>query len=84
MPAMHVFTYGTLMLPSVMEAVTGRRFAAQKAMLHGYARFRVKGASYPGVVEAVGATTDGVLYLDVDAPSLARLDAFEGAFYQNT
>ena len=81
---MHVFTYGTSMIPSVMEAVTGHRFASREAMLHGYARFRVKGTSYPGIVEAAGATTDGVLYLDIDAPSLARLDAFEGAFYQNT
>ena len=81
---MHVFTYGTLMIPSVMEAVTGRRFASRKATLRGYARFRVKGASYPGLVEAAGATTDGVLYLDVDAASVVRLDAFEGAFYQRT
>jgi len=84
MPAMHVFAYGMLMIPSVMEAVTGRRFAAQQALLHHYARFRLKDATYPGLVEAAGATTDGVLYLDIDAPSLARLDAFEGTFYQRT
>lgn len=81
---MHVFTYGSLMLASVMEAVTGCRFAAREALLRGYARFRVKGASYPGVVASVAATTDGVLYLDVEAASIARLDAFEGAFYQRT
>ena len=81
---MHVFTYGSLMIASVMEAVTGRRFASRKAMLRGYARFGVKGASYPGIAETAGATTDGVLYLDVDALSLDRLDAFEGAFYQRT
>ena len=81
---MHVFTYGTLMISSVMEVVTGRRFSSRKATLAGYARFRVKGATFPGLVEAAGATTDGVLYLDIDAPSLARLDAFEGAFYQRT
>ncbi len=79
---MHVFTYGTLMIPSVMEAVTGRRFSSRKATLNGYARFRLKDATYPGLVEAAGATTDGVLYLDVDGPSLARLNAFEGVFYQ--
>ncbi len=42
---MHVFTYGTLMLPSVMESVTGRRFSSRKATLDGYARFRVKSAT---------------------------------------
>ncbi len=78
---MHVFTYGTLMIPSVMEAVAGRRFAARKALLYGYARFRLKGVSYPGLIPQIGAKTDGVLYLDVDSQSTARLDAFEGAFY---
>jgi gamma-glutamylcyclotransferase (GGCT)/AIG2-like uncharacterized protein YtfP len=78
---MHVFAYGSLMIPSVMEAVTGRRFAARKALLHGYARFRLEGASYPGLIPQVNAKTDGMLYLDVDAQSIARLDAFEGDFY---
>ena len=78
---MHVFTYGTLMISSVMEAVTGRRFASQNAILHGYARFRLEGATYPGLIPQENAITDGVLYLNVDPSSLARLDAFEGAFY---
>ena len=81
---MHVFTYGSLMVAAVMEAVTGHRFASRKATLHDYARFRLKNASYPGIVEMAGATTDGVLYLDVDAASIDRLDAFEGVFYQRT
>ncbi len=79
--AMHVFTYGTLMIPSVMEAVTGGRFASRNALLNGYARFRLRGATYPGLIPRQGATTEGVLYLNVDPPSVARLDAFEGAFY---
>ena len=78
---MHIFTYGSLMIPSVMEAVTGSRFASRNAILHGYARFSLKGATYPGVIPQQGATTNGVLYLDVDPASVARLDAFEGAFY---
>ena len=78
---MHVFTYGTLMIPSVMEAVTGSRFAYRNAILHGYARFRLEGATYPGLIPLKDAATDGVLYLDVDPPSMARLDAFEGSFY---
>ena len=78
---MHIFSYGSLMVASVMEAVTGSRFASQNAVLHGYARFRLEGATYPGLIPQEGATTDGVLYLDVDPSSLARLDAFEGTFY---
>lgn len=79
---MHVFTYGSLMITSVMEAVTGNRFAARNAILHGYARYGIEGATYPGLIPQNGATTDGVLYLDVDPRSAARLDAFEGAFYE--
>ena len=79
---MHLFTYGSLMLPSVMHAVTGRRFAAESAVLHGYARYCVKNATYPGLVEQAGARTDGMVYRDVDADALSRLDAFEGSTYQ--
>jgi len=78
---MHVFTYGSLMVASVMEAVTGNRFASINALLRGYARYGLEGATYPGLIPQENATTDGVLYLDVDPSSLARLDAFEGAFY---
>ena len=78
---MHIFTYGSLMVASVMEAVTGGRFASCEATLRGYARFGLEGASYPGLISQENATTDGVLYLDVDPQALARLDAFEGSFY---
>jgi hypothetical protein len=64
-----------------MEAVTGRRFVSQPAVLRGYARFRVRGAVYPGIIATPGALTEGAVYCDVDAVSLARLDMFEGALY---
>ncbi len=78
---MHVFTYGSLMVAAVMQAVTGNRFTSRKATLRGYARFRLDGASYPGLIPQKDAATDGVLYLNVDPSSMARLDAFEGTFY---
>jgi len=78
---MHLFTYGTLMLPRVMEAVTGDLFTACRAVLSGYARFRIHGATYPGLIEQPGTKTEGMLYLNVDASSIARLDAFEGSLY---
>ena len=80
MPA--VFTYGTLEIPSVMEAVTGRRFAHASAHLRGYARYLVRGRPYPGIVADPDASTPGALYLAVDAESLARLDRFEGDLYE--
>jgi gamma-glutamylcyclotransferase (GGCT)/AIG2-like uncharacterized protein YtfP len=79
---MNIFTYGSLMFPSVMKAVTGREFPARKANVKNYVRLKVKGESYPGLTPLKGAVTEGVLYLDVDAFSVKRLDDFEGESYE--
>ncbi len=76
-----VFAYGTLQIPDVMQAVTGRSFPQHEAILEGFARFLVRGQVYPGIIEQQSSTTDGVLYRGVDAESLARLDEFEGPLY---
>jgi gamma-glutamylcyclotransferase (GGCT)/AIG2-like uncharacterized protein YtfP len=78
----NLFVYGTLMFPAVMEAVTGRSFASEPAWLDGYARYRLRGATYPGIVPAVGARVVGVLHRGLDARSLAQLDRFEGEPYR--
>jgi gamma-glutamylcyclotransferase (GGCT)/AIG2-like uncharacterized protein YtfP len=79
---MKIFAYGTLMIHEVMYAVTTREFRFKNAILRGYARFTVKGESYPGIIPVTDAVTEGVIYFDVDELSLARLDAFEGNLYQ--
>jgi len=79
---MNIFAYGSLMFPSVMKAITGHEFPAKRARVKNYARFKVKGESYPGLTPLEGAVTEGVLYLDVDALSVKRLDDFEGGFYE--
>jgi gamma-glutamylcyclotransferase (GGCT)/AIG2-like uncharacterized protein YtfP len=77
-----LFTYGTLEIPEIMQAVTGRRFASEPGtVLEGYARFRVDGRRYPGIREAPGSRTEGRLYRGVDPDSLAALDRFEGDLY---
>ena len=81
---MNIFAYGTLMIPEVMYAVTTREFRFKNAMLRGYVRFTVKGESYPGIIPVTDATTEGIIYFNVDKLSLARLDAFEGDLYQRT
>jgi gamma-glutamylcyclotransferase (GGCT)/AIG2-like uncharacterized protein YtfP len=81
---MKLFVYGTLMIPSVMHAVTVRRFRFIDAILRGYARYTVKGESYPGIIPATDTVTEGILYFDVDELSLERLNAFEGDLYQRT
>jgi gamma-glutamylcyclotransferase (GGCT)/AIG2-like uncharacterized protein YtfP len=79
---MNIFTYGSLMFPSVMKAVTGREFPSRKARVKNYVRFKVKGESYPGLIPLEGTVTEGVLYFNVDALSVGRLDDFEGEMYE--
>ncbi len=79
---MNLFTYGSLTIPSVMVAVTGQKFRAEGACLRDYVRFKVKGESYPGIIDQKGALTSGIVHLGVDALSLKRLDEFEGNVYE--
>jgi gamma-glutamylcyclotransferase (GGCT)/AIG2-like uncharacterized protein YtfP len=80
---MHFFTYGTLMFPDVWQAVAGRMFETIGGVAAGYAVYRVADAVYPGMVAAGGDDeVRGVVYLDVEFASLARLDQFEDDFYE--
>lgn len=81
---MNIFTYGSLMVQSIFIAVTGRQVNSQRATLSGYARYCVKQELYPGIIEASGSMTDGMVYFDVDDFSLEKLDAFEGDYYVRT
>lgn len=76
-----MFTYGSLMIPRVMEAVCGRTFDAVEALLQGYARYALRGETYPGLIPEAGVATDGVLWQGIDAQCLRRLDEFEGDWY---
>jgi gamma-glutamylcyclotransferase (GGCT)/AIG2-like uncharacterized protein YtfP len=80
---MHVFTYGTLIFPEVWRAVVGRSFATVAGRANGFAIYRVRDAVFPGIIAATPHdAVSGVVYLDVDEASLARLDRFEDDFYQ--
>lgn len=81
MSTCNVFTYGTLMLPEVMEAVSGHQFRSEKAELSDYQRFQIKKKVYPAIVYSKNQSTNGVVYFDVDADSLERLDYFEDVIY---
>jgi len=73
-----LFTYGTLEIPLVLEAVTGRSFPSTPAVLSDFARFLLRGKTYPGIFRDDGSEVTGVLYQKVDRDSLALLDLFEG------
>jgi gamma-glutamylcyclotransferase (GGCT)/AIG2-like uncharacterized protein YtfP len=80
--AVHVFAYGTLTFPQVMERVTGRLFESTPAILQGYARSHLRGETFPGLIEEATSATDGLLWLDLDAESLSTIEGFEGDWYE--
>lgn len=78
------FTYGSLMTEHIMFGVCGIQLSAKPARLAGFSRHPVKDEDYPGIVPSEEHEVHGVLYLDVPADALARLDAFEGELYRRT
>jgi gamma-glutamylcyclotransferase (GGCT)/AIG2-like uncharacterized protein YtfP len=76
-----VFTYGTLEVPDVMEAVTGRVFDSAEASTEGYAPYLLKGRIYPGMTPVSGQATSGRVYFGVSQQALTLLDEFEAEIY---
>lgn len=79
---MNLYTYGTLMAPDIMQAVSGCILQSLEATLEGYRRFGIRGEKYPGIIRVKEGSVEGVLYLDVPPGAMARLDRFEGEMYR--
>jgi gamma-glutamylcyclotransferase (GGCT)/AIG2-like uncharacterized protein YtfP len=77
----NIFAYGTLMLPQVLEALTGNLFIPKAATLNGYSRYVFKGKCYPGIIEDKKGIVEGVLYSDIDDRTLSIMDWFEKVLY---
>ena len=76
-----LFAYGTLMCPEIIREVSGITQPGQPAVLHGFARYRVRGEYYPAITAQAGARVDGLLYDCTDPDAWRRLDLFEGDMY---
>ncbi len=76
-----LFAYGTLMFPEVFHAVTGAVRTSKAASISDYARYRVRGHNFPGLVPQRGGRVDGRLLEAIDPPLWALLDTFESDFY---
>jgi len=76
-----LFAYGSLILPEVYEAVTGVARVGLPVTACGFARFALKGCSYPGLVAWPGGAVQGMLYESLEREEWRRLDAFEDDFY---
>jgi gamma-glutamylcyclotransferase (GGCT)/AIG2-like uncharacterized protein YtfP len=80
---MNLFTYGTLMFPEIWRRVVGREFPTLSATLAGYAVYCVANGVYPVMVVAdPDEQVHGLIYLDVDAASMALLDEYESDLYE--
>lgn len=82
MESTRIFVYGTLQFPDIAAAVVGRRLRGRRARLPGFGRYQVRRAPYPGIVPQADTHVRGLLYEDIDAAALERIDAFEGAMYR--
>jgi gamma-glutamylcyclotransferase (GGCT)/AIG2-like uncharacterized protein YtfP len=79
----NIFAYGTLMFPEIWQLVVGRPFATVPGHVAGFATYRVANAVFPGMLATTNSdSVEGVVYLDVDAAAVSRLDQFEDDFYR--
>ncbi|ACR12087.1 gamma-glutamylcyclotransferase family protein [Teredinibacter turnerae] len=79
---MNVFTYGSLMYPPVWQRIVQYHYEHNAATIYGYERVGVRDEPYPMLVPAgTSSVVEGVLYRNITPDDLARLDAFEGDFY---
>jgi gamma-glutamylcyclotransferase (GGCT)/AIG2-like uncharacterized protein YtfP len=78
----NIFVYGTLMFEEVWDRIVHRHYAKQAAVLSGFRRLPVKGETYPGLVKSISGSVQGILYFDVNARDIKRLDKFEGKYYR--
>ena len=78
----NVFVYGSLMFDDVWNRIVQHRYEKHAAVLSGYERLSVKGEDYPGLVKSFDSSVEGVVYNDVTAQDIHRLDKFEGKYYK--
>lgn len=78
---MRFFFYGTLRDPDVLGPVIGRNPPMQPAILPGWRAVRRRGRHYPILIEAAGASAEGVTVEGLREAEAARLDKYEGAEY---
>jgi hypothetical protein len=69
------------MFPDVWARAAREKCDFQKAVLRGYEARKLQGVTFPGLIEAPGVETPGLLYRNVSPEAMVRLDAYEDDFY---
>jgi len=80
----NVFAYGTLMLPEIQKALTGKEFFMQKAKLNNYKRFskpRTNRYRGPAIIEDKNSFVEGKILFNLDTRSRNIIDSYEGKEY---
>jgi gamma-glutamylcyclotransferase (GGCT)/AIG2-like uncharacterized protein YtfP len=78
---MNVFTYGSLMFSPVWEKVCTGRYSTRKMVLKDFRRYCVQNESYPAVVQEIGSSVEGLVYMNVSPSDQLKLNQFEGEEY---
>ncbi len=79
---LNIFTYGSLMCRDIMFKVAGCRLGFSQATLTNFLRSKIRDEEYPGIVPQRGSVVTGIIYFDLSAESINRLDIFEGELYR--
>lgn len=71
------------MYPEVWQAVIGRRYRQSKAVIRGYERRAINGASYPCLIRSDDpeSIVNGIVYFGISDEDLETLDEFEAEQY---
>ena len=77
-----LFTYGTLMVPEIIQSLLGRQPKAEPAYLNGFERHLVMNANYPGIRPQLNGCVSGLVYFQISQNELDILNAFEGDMYE--
>jgi len=77
----NLFVYGALMYDEVWSRIVAGEFRKISGHISGYRRMAVRGEEYPGIVRGEGVVS-GRIWLGLDKVNLARLDEFEGEYYE--
>ena len=76
----HLFVYGCLMFPEILEALIGKKYTLKGAVLQGYQRVKVQtddSIAYPVIVPETSGSVEGSLVRNVHPISMKEIDDFE-------
>lgn len=78
----NVFVYGTLMYPEVLRALIKRVPEHQKAIIHGFQRYGIRGQVFPAIIHSSSqAAVQGILLYRLTPDEMDVFDEFEGDEY---